>query len=262
MIKSGGVLSGFLRFALPPSCISCHRALGPKKLSFEEPSSALCKDCFELLEPLDFLAACWRCGSSPTEPPPPDSPKGSCAQCADLPDNFIRARSVFPYQSPAGHIARNLKYHRSSFLADWLVELSWSHVAEWIDDLPEDLLIVPVPMAKRRKFKRGFNQSEEIARALSDKTGIPVVEPGVVIRVGKTHPQARFKTRAERRENLRGVFQVVEKNRIERRSILVVDDVMTTGSTVSAVAGALKGSYSSDIYVYTPVRARLRPEKR
>jgi len=93
-------------------------------------------------------------------------------------------------------------------------------------------MIVPVPLAKEKLARRGYNQSEEIARGVAAVTGLPVVT-GVVERIRDTESQTR-KTDLQRVENVEGAFRLTRPDRVAGRHVLIVDDVVTTGSTVCA----------------------------
>ena len=104
-------------------------------------------------------------------------------------------------------------------------------------------VLIPVPLHARRERERGFNQSELLAREVSKATGLPV-ESRVLRRTRDTPPQVSFGSREERRRNIEGAFESTSK--ADGKRILLIDDVVTTGSTLSACAGALKtaGSHS------------------
>lgn len=93
-------------------------------------------------------------------------------------------------------------------------------------------MIVPVPLAKEKLARRGYNQSEEIARGVAAVTGLPVAT-GVVERIRDTESQTR-KTDLQRVENVEGAFRLTRPDRVAGRHVLIVDDVVTTGSTVCA----------------------------
>ena len=122
--------------------------------------------------------------------------------------------------------------------------------------LPEPLVVVPVPLFQRKRRNRGFNQAEEIARAfvsLRRARGIQL-ETGCLLRTRDTSSQTGL-TRHQRRANLRGAFQVQRVERIRGLSVLVVDDVMTTGTTAGECARVLLRAGAKEVFVATVARA-------
>jgi ComF family protein len=115
--------------------------------------------------------------------------------------------------------------------------------------------IVPMPLHWRKRLERGFNQSELLAKVLSKRTGIPVVN--ALRRRKSTTPQAGL-TRAQRRTNVAGAFEADERERIDGRHVLLIDDVLTTGATASACAAVLKRAGARRVTVLTLARADRR----
>ena len=121
--------------------------------------------------------------------------------------------------------------------------------------------VVPMPLHWRRRWQRGFNQSELLARRTARRCGIPMVN--AVRRTRATAAQAGL-SNARRRENVTGAFHVKKPNTVEGRRILLIDDVMTTGATASACALALKraGAGSVTLLALARVDRRLfEPDK-
>ena len=112
----------------------------------------------------------------------------------------------------------------------------------------QEIVIVSVPMYKKDLKKRGFNQSEEIARSLSEKLGIPLIEQGLV-KTKKTISQIELK-REERLLNVSGVFAInpEKKGSIEGKKIILIDDVYTTGATMQECAKILKQNHAPEIW--------------
>ncbi len=252
-----GLLADTAAYLFPPVCLSCSAALGPRSISTSDPHSGLCPECSALLRPLDQAQACSRCGMSPSRPSEKKEARGRCRDCDELPASFLSARSAFPYQSPAGLLIRNLKYHRAPYLAEWLVELAWPSTKAWLDQLPETVVVAPVPMMLWREVGRGYNQAGELARALAKKGGWGMLPEGTFLRVKNTRPQARYTTKADRRDNLAGAFAVKQAENIEGKSFLLVDDVMTTGATLASAAEELRRRGAESVFLYTIARARL-----
>jgi ComF family protein len=112
-----------------------------------------------------------------------------------------------------------------------------------------------MPLHWRKRLERGFNQSELLAKVLSKRTGIPVVN--ALRRRKSTTPQAGL-TRAQRRTNVAGAFEADQRERIDGRHVLLIDDVLTTGATASACAAVLKRAGARRVTVLTLARADRR----
>ncbi len=112
--------------------------------------------------------------------------------------------------------------------------------------------ILPVPLHPSRERERGFNQAYILAKLLSRRHGVPVLK-GLLRRIRPTPPQAG--KRRERIRNVRGAFRVHHPEQIRGRSILLVDDVYTTGATVNECARVLMKAGARGVWVYTLARA-------
>ena len=119
--------------------------------------------------------------------------------------------------------------------------------------------LVPMPLHWWKRMQRGFNQSDLLVRELSRRVGVPILD--AARRRRRTAVQARL-TPAQRRENVRGAFDVPSPERVRGLSLLLVDDVMTTGSTVNACAKALKQAGAARVCVLTVARADRRSDPR
>ena len=143
------------------------------------------------------------------------------------------------------------KYERHFYLrhqlADWLAE-AWED--ERLQSHPVDG-IVPVPLHNARRREREFNQAEVLAQLLSRRTGTPMLR--CVRRIRYTTTQTQL-DRHERMENLRGAFRVPDAFNVKNRHLLLVDDVLTTGSTVDECARVLRESGAASVRVITVAR--------
>lgn len=192
-----------LSWLYPERCALCHRVGLP----------AVCRDCLAEMVPA----------------PPP---------VGDVPPLSFRA-SVYAYEGRAGQAVRRLKYSRSTALAASMAEALAPRIAELAG--PEDL-VVPVPIHRRRRGERGFNQSELLCEGPHGRR----VEPAALWRVRMTPPQASLPV-SERGDNLRDAFRA--SPRVSGHRILLIDDVLTTGHTARACATALLDAGAQEVGV-------------
>ncbi|MBL8578668.1 MAG: ComF family protein [Mesorhizobium sp.] len=227
------------RLLFPPLCAGCRRLVSSP--------GTLCGSCWPKLR---FLEKPW-CAVMGT-PFVNDMGEGFLsAEAIANPPPFERARAAVAYSGVAGRMVQSLKYADRTDLAPWMAR--WMLLAG-AELLPDADVIVPVPLHWRRFFSRRFNQSAELARAISVLSGKPF-EPMAVRRVKVTRQQVGLGL-SERQDNVRAAFRVpLEQDiNVRGRRILLVDDVYTTGATVSAVAKALKKSGARAVDVLTFAR--------
>ncbi len=202
-----------------------------------------------------------RCGLPFASPHALDSSIAECGVCREDGPSFDGARSFGIYSGKLRQVVLRLKFAGDGRLGAKLGELlattwdSWPQVGELASPL-----IVPVPLHPSRRRERGFNQSELLAagmvRALARQSGGAAlhVARACLRRKRATPPQTGLSV-AARRENLRGAFEVVEPSEVRGRGIVLVDDVMTTGATLSACARALKRAGAAQVMGMTLARA-------
>jgi ComF family protein len=164
---------------------------------------------------------------------------------------FDAAYASGAYEGTLRELIHLFKYQRIRTLAKPLAErLLSAYPREQRFDV-----IVPMPLHWFRRWQRGFNQSDLLARLVSRRCGIPIVQ--AVRRTRATPPQAGL-TSARRRTNVRGAFSPARAASVQGLRVLLVDDVMTTGATVSACARALKAAGASYVAVLALARADRR----
>ena len=161
------------------------------------------------------------------------------------PDNAMERRFMgqFPYRQATGHffysreseiamLMHDLKYHRFRGLARYLGEVVGRELLTtgFLSDID---LIVPVPMHWLKQARRGYNQTVEIARGLSDVSGIPVSENLKAVRSHRTQTSL---TLAQRLKNTEGVFRLERPHELDGKGVLLLDDVCTTGTTLATAA--------------------------
>ena len=164
------------------------------------------------------------------------------------PPPFRRLRSVACHDGPVRHAGISLKYYDRLDLVPWM--------AHWMQRAGHELLegcdvIIPVPLHHKRLWKRRYNQAAELARCLAKISG-KTYEPTVLKRIKDTRQQAEL-SQSERLRNVAGAFQVADKDQalVQGRSVLLIDDVYTTGATVKAACRSLIKAGASDVDVLT-----------
>lgn len=199
----------------------------------------LCRACFNELP--GNVSCCYRCAEHfETSVSAPQL----CGRCLKNPPVFDETHAPFLYGDALRFLITQLKFNRQFKNARLLGTLLARHLAENVE-LPE--CIVPVPLHRNRYRERGFNQSIEIARHLSEQLALPLDLRGCM-RSRDTGHQTGLPAK-QRRKNMRHAFTIVQPP--PYRHAAIVDDVMTTGATVAALASALKnhGVNRVDIWV-------------
>lgn len=228
-----GAFSGLFRLLLPERCSLC-RQVSP---------GPVCADCRADL-PWN-RSACPHCAR-----PQESGPGHVCAVCAETPPPFDMGWSAFRYQVPIDKAVQGLKYHAGFRSAQWLGQEMGRALAQRALPLPQVLL--PVPLHAGRLRGRGYNQALELARAIGGVLQVEVDARGAA-RLRATADQIG-KSAAERRRNVKGAFAVAA-GRYDGKHIALVDDVMTTGSTLAELARACRKAGAARIEVWTAARA-------
>jgi ComF family protein len=155
-------------------------------------------------------------------------------------------------QHPLRQVVQKFKYGRKVSLGKPLGRLLARGCQEFLGEYEIDL-IVPVPLHPKRLRWRGFNQSWLLARQVGRAYGIPM-DPFVLQRSRATPPQTQL-TEEERRKNMRGAFALRTGASVAEKSVLLVDDVYTSGATVNECSRTLKRGGAKQVYVLTLARA-------
>lgn len=171
-----------------------------------------------------------------------------CGRCIAHRPEFDATMCLADYDFPADVLVQGLKFRGELALAGLFGRTIFNRVEK--SALPELDCLVPVPLSGTRMRERGFNQSMEIARAIA-KSGGPPVAPALAVRARDTAPQAGLQWR-ERARNLQGAFRC--ESRLNGLRIAVVDDVMTTGSTLNELASTLKSAGASRVVNWVVAR--------
>lgn len=174
--------------------------------------------------------------------------------CHQTPPHFRRAVAYGAYEGELRDLVHLLKYQGIRSAAKFLGRLLNAATAEV--NVDESTLVVPVPLARAKRRTRGFNQAEEIARAFGrQRSGSGIeINTAVLVRTRETVSQTGL-TREQRKANLRGAFAVHDREKVQGRKILLVDDVMTTGATAGECARVLLRAGAKEVFVATIARA-------
>lgn len=223
----------------PWSCAAC---------GIEGTGGAFCPTCREALRERAARAAASACPRCALPAGPYADLKGGCGDCRGRPLGFEAAVALAPYDGTLRDLCLRLKRDRDAWLAPWLSDLWADARREAVDrlDLPPDAWIVPVPLHWRRHWERGYNQAEALARGLARRLGRPVKRP--LRRVADTKKLATMSA-TDRAEALREAFRARPGRALKGRTILLVDDVLTTGATSGAAARALKRAGAGRVIV-------------
>jgi competence protein ComFC len=214
----------------------------------------VCRACLAKPEPMAAEHYCSECGSPFVSRFPLDE-QGRCGLCRRGVRGFDAAYSFGFYEDELRKLIHLFKYGRVETLSRPLGRL----LARALPREKTFDVIVPMPLNWRKRWQRGFNQSELLAREIGRRTHTPV--RNALCRVRNTHSQAGL-TSAKRRENVSGAFRASrraqKRHELDGRSVLLVDDVMTTGATAASCARALKRSGARRVTLLTLARADRR----
>ncbi|HZH30597.1 MAG TPA: ComF family protein [Pyrinomonadaceae bacterium] len=209
-----------------------------------------CAECWRATTIYDGSETCCRkCGAQAVGDVPPEKRADVLCRRCDA-DEFTAARALGKYEGALRASILTLKRepHVSARLGRMLLN------AQNRPPLDAATRIVPVPLHAERERERGFNQAALLARSLAKLSGLPLDEWSLVRTMHATRHRAGMDARA-RRETVESAFRVERPRLIEGERILLIDDVFTTGATVSACAQALKDAGARDVFVLTIARA-------
>lgn len=217
----------FLDFALPARCAGCAEVI--------EQVDAFCPTCWGDMEWLGN-SGCQQCGL-PLEGTEADT----CGRCLADPPKLDRMRAAVAYDDLPRSIALRLKYGGKVALARTMARYMSPLRGEW----ESGSVLIPVPLHRWRLWRRGFNQSSLVAQELSKSWGL-ATERRLLRRVKRTRP-LKGMNHAQRRKAVAGAFALEDADRIKGRTVILVDDVLTSGSTAEACARVLRRAGASRI---------------
>ncbi len=231
-----------INILFPNQCLGCRTDIPYDHLS------PLCALCWEKIVPFAD-PVCQKCGA-----PLPDGGR-HCFSCKKNPPAFTKALSASIYAGPMKELIRSFKYKGKDFLACLLAGFLFK---VWLRNEPfQDCEgLVPVPLHSAQERERGYNQSRLLALELqkiiqeyyleSGRTA-PLVLNNLLIRKKNTSSQTLL-SKAERAQNVAGAFALNQTQKLEYRSVLLIDDVSTTGATLNECAQLLRGAGVQNVY--------------
>ena len=229
------LLNGLSDLLFPFSCTLCH-----KRLEVSQGRQYLCSECSGKIR-LIKGNICFHCGK--------ESAISPCRSCKEKRHFFRKARSAGIYEGVLKECIHLFKYAKKTYLAHPLGKLLVKLIY-YEEDLSKAGLLVPVPIDRKKYRQRGFNQAELLASITGKKTGIPVSRS--LYRTGDAPSQTQL-SRQERIANVRGLFKV--RGKVTGKSILLIDDVFTTGATANECARALLTAGAREVNVLTIARS-------
>ncbi len=219
------VLKYFLWLIFPRRCAVCSKLIDRDK--------HLCYECSENIERINKI--CTVCASE----------KKQCI-CKRRVFHFTGATAVFNHGDYSKQTVNNFKFRGNGEIAEFLSEEMAKSVKENLRGINFDL-VVPVPMHPFKKFIKGFNHSEKLARLIADNISVPFENPLKKIKMGKPQHRSSYK---ERRENIKGMFTC---EKVTAKNVLLVDDIRTTGATLDECSRELLFAGANRVYCVTAI---------
>ena len=196
-----------------------------------------CKECYEQMEFTGF-DNCKVCGQSPCECVYKNGKRAY--------PRFDSCISVADYKTSSREMVLNLKFHRSVYAAEVMAEFMYEKIKD-IDYI--NPIVIPIPMYTKKESKRGYNQTKLIAKHLAKYLDYPYSDK-VLFKIRDTKPQKDL-TAAQRKKNVLKAFEVKLPEEVKYRDVILVDDVITTGSTLNECAKMLKRAGALSVNVVT-----------
>lgn len=238
------VLDALAAVVFPAPCRICGTTLVDASLL------PICGECFEEIQPLNGPACVW-CGRPFGSARATEATQPLCHACRRGLYAFDRARSYAAYNDAMSAAVTLLKYEGVTRLGKWFAARLKETLERDSGNFHPDV-VVPVPLHPLRLRERGYNQAELIARPLAKRLGLPL-KTYLLVR-SRPRPDKLLLSRSERWSSVRGAYATRPGERVDKLSILLVDDVFTTGATLDACARALRGAGAAAVYGLTVAR--------
>lgn len=227
-----GLWEIFLQLIYPRRCPVCDNIVTP----FGE---KICPRCITKLKIIEE-PWCIKCGKALLQE------TALCRDCERQEHYFERGRSLYEYRSAALSIYR-FKYGGRREYASLYASHIRRFLGPFIESVRPDMLI-PIPLHRKRYRKRGYNQAEILAKEISSEMNIPVCK-GAMRRIKNTSVM-KMLAPSERRDNIKNAF-IISRNSVKLKTIIIIDDIYTTGATIDEAARALKEAGAKKVYFVT-----------
>lgn len=221
----------FLEYLYPRRCPICHEIIGVK-------NTYICMECTNKLEVIKE-PRCKKC-SKPIE----SKTREYCLDCSNKQLHYDRGYALWVYKKGIKESIYAFKYQNRKEYAHYYTMELLKYYGSTLEKLQLDV-VMPIPISRKKKIKRGFNQAELIAKPIAKALGVQI-DTKTLIRIKDTTPQKKLNNK-DRIKNLEKAFKIL-KNSVEYKNVLLVDDIYTTGSTISECAKILKASGAERIY--------------
>lgn len=229
------IVTKSLDLLFPPACPLCGNILGANE-------KYVCAECGSKISYI-VPPVCLRCGKEIE-----DEDIEYCSDCSEHSRSYIRGFPAINYEEPVKSGVAAFKYHnRRDGAAYFAYEIAKRQGKAILDVAPD--VLVPVPVHRTKKLKRGYNQAELLANELGKRLCIPV-DRKILCRSSNTMPQKKLDPEARER-NLKQAFVATDRN-VKYNSVMLVDDIYTTGATIEACSAALHSKGIKNVY-YTSI---------
>lgn len=231
------MLNNFLNILFPETCPVC------KNAATDHETAPICSDCWQAVSPYKG-PMCQRCGK-----PLVSDVSTICGECLEDGPAFSCARSFGLYEGVLKKAISLLKFYGIKRLSKPLSDIIL-HI-----EMPRVDAVLPVPLHEKRLRQREYNQSALITKYLAKSLGIEVLL-NCLVKIRDTAPQVGLSSK-DRRKNIKGAFDIKQRELIKGKNIMLVDDVVTTGATVRECSRVLKKAGAENIYVITLAHGRM-----
>lgn len=208
---------------------------------FDYPKARLCEACENSLCKNE-RKRCGKCGRATVA-------DGMCLSCKKKPPAFTKGLSPFVYENLTAILINRFKNgerHLAYFFAERMAEILQMQNLE-----KENALIVAVPLTEDRELERGYNQAEELAKIVGERLNV-AFDREILLKTRDTSAQKKL-SRTERQENVKGAYHVRKRKAVHDKTVILVDDIMTTGATGSECARVLKNAGAKEVIFLTAI---------